>query len=215
MAGSPLLKSEGQMQKFLDSVLALLGAIVYLGLMMGAFVLIVKLFDNRSKPAVIVDRKQQSIRQYLAKIGPSLRRRYGSKPAYTVSEVRETLRARGYAASDYDCYALATYCSESDFNEYHRSIGESCSYDLMRGEVVNYFGSIFDGNTTFNANDAIDYGAAIDLHHSRSDTDNNWSDSSSVGDGGSSNYSSSDGGGSSSCADYGSSDGGGDFGGGY
>jgi uncharacterized membrane protein YgcG len=101
------------------------------------------------------DRQRVAVQKYVKHVGPELRNRYGNQQKYTPAQVKQTVRASGYS-SDNDCYAFALYCSEDDFIDYHRSIGESCDYNSMRSEISDSFGFIFPSGTTFDAAEVID-----------------------------------------------------------
>lgn len=77
--------------------------------------------------------KHRAIRAYALRIR-LLQSTYGEQTTYTPLQVKKVLTEWGYSTS-YDCYGLAMYCNEIDFDEYHRSIGESCDYAAMRSEI--------------------------------------------------------------------------------
>jgi hypothetical protein len=156
------------MSNFLKEVGTLLGAIGYITIVLALFVLLNRLLQkfNESKPRkhvsvkAKINQKDRAIYQHLKHLGPELRKRYGTKPAYTPAQVRETLnfiRDR----DGYDCYGFAIYCDDIDFNEYHRTIGESCDYHAMRAEIARSFDAVFHGDTTFTASEAIEYGGNL------------------------------------------------------
>jgi uncharacterized membrane protein YgcG len=157
------------------------------------------------------DRQRVSVQKYVKHVGPELRNRYGNQPKYTPAQVKQTVRASGYSSQD-DCYAFALYCSEDDFVEYHRSIGESCDYNSMRSEISDSFGFSFPSGTTFDAAEVIDNSDRFG--NIEVPTDNSGSSWFSLGDfgggnstdTGSSDYSSSDSGGGSDGGGGGGSD---------
>jgi uncharacterized membrane protein YgcG len=156
---------------------------------------------QRAAP-VAKDRQRVAVGKYVKHVGPELRNRYGNQQKYTPTQVKQAVKASGYSSQD-DCYALAMYCSEDDFGDYHRSIGESCDYNAMRQEISDSFGFIFPSGTTFDATEVIDNSDRIGNLEATTDSGSSWF---SLGDfGGGSDYISSDSGGS---------DGGGDDGGG-
>jgi hypothetical protein len=156
------------MSNFLTEVGTLVGAIGYIAIVMALLVLLNQLWQtfNKSKPRKYVgvrakiNKKDRAIYQHLTNLGPELRKRYGTKPAYTPTQVRETLNFIRYR-DGYDCYSFAIYCDYNDFNEYHRTIGESCDYHAMRNEITQSFDAVFHGDTTFTANEAIEYGCNL------------------------------------------------------
>jgi hypothetical protein len=99
-------------------------------------------------------KKQMVIRYQSQWLSRKLLARYGLREHYTPSQVKRTIRESGYS-TDYDCYGLAMYCHESDFIDFHQSIGESCDYQEMRHEISNCLSL---PNTTFNASDLIHIG---------------------------------------------------------
>ena len=161
-----------------------------------------KLIDQRSK------KKRQAIRQYIKHVGPALRDRYGVRKNYRPTQVKNTIRAGGYA-SDFDCYALAMFCDREDFTIYHESIGETCDYDVMRGEVTNSFDCSFQSGTDFDASSMIDFSAQIDTVVDTQDSTSMWSGDNSYSSSSDSNSSSSGSDYSSGSSDY--SGGGGDY----
>ena len=130
-------------------------------------------------------KKRLAIRSYVRKLGPALRRRYGRQHHYTPEQVRRTASLTS-VNTDYLCYAYCIYCSREAFELHHRQTGEPCNYDAMRTEVG---AGHFRGDTSFDANDAID---ATTNHHSGnswwgtdgSSDSGSWSDSSGGGSGG-------------------------------
>jgi hypothetical protein len=105
--------------------------------------------------------KQYTIHKYIKNVSPQLREHYGHHKQYTPKQVKQTISDLGYSSA-YDCYALAMYCSHDDFTEYHMNIGESCDYDLMRGEISDTFSSLFQNETTLDASDVIEISDRID-----------------------------------------------------
>jgi hypothetical protein len=153
--------------------------------------------------------KQQAVRKYIKYVGPNLRDRYGIQRHYSPTQVKQTISAGGYG-SDFDCYALAMFCAQDDFGEYHRTTGESCDYDMMRSEVTNAFGSTLPSDGTFDACDMIDFSDRIDTFVDTPESFSMWSGSgeNSSSSSGSNDYSSgsdysgSDNSSSSSGSDY-------------
>jgi hypothetical protein len=147
--------------------------------------------------------QQVAVQKYVKHVGPELRKRYGKQPRYTPTQVKQTVYASGYSSQD-DCYAFALFCSEDDFVDYHRSIGESCDYNSMRSEISDSFGFMFPSGSTFDAAEVIDNSDRFSSISIETTTDNSGSSWFSMGDFG--GGSSSDSGGGS---DGGGSDGGG------
>jgi uncharacterized membrane protein YgcG len=169
------------MSNLLRELGTLMGAISYIAIVLTLFVLVDRLLRKIGKSKLLMHRgvrttrsqKDRAIYHHLKNLGPELRKRYGTKPAYTHEQVRETLNYIRYRDGK-DCYALAIYCDYLDFNEYHRTIGETCDYHSMRDEIVRSFDAVFHGNTEFTASEAIEYGCNLNdsIEYSSSDGGN-------------------------------------------
>jgi hypothetical protein len=183
------------MQSFLGELLNILGAIglVLVSLLFVIFVSI--LFDtlggrsdtlkfikkilnlltqNRFASVEKQNKKRRAVHRYVRYVGPELRKRYGSKKKYTPSQVKQVVKDSGYS-TDYDCYAFAMYCSHDDFADYHRTTGEVCDYNSMRSEISDFYNSIFQNDTTFDACDVIDFSDRIDSAKDVGDSSSWWS----------------------------------------
>ena len=68
-------------------------------------------------------------------VGDDLVRHYGKKPYYTTQEIKAANR-RSNIGIDYLCWSYAMFSSHSDFDDYHRSIGEPCDYASMKSEML-------------------------------------------------------------------------------
>jgi hypothetical protein len=107
--------------------------------------------------------KRQALYRHLHQVGPELRRRHGAQRHYRPDQVRSVMtssRSNRYpydSTYDNDCYGYATYCTQEDFDEYHRSIGESCDYGGMRQEICQSF-DFLPGGADFDAFDVFDVG---------------------------------------------------------
>ncbi len=109
-------------------------------------------------------KKRLAIRTYAKRLGRLLRARYGLQKSYTPAQVKKMLKEWGYSTR-HDCYGLAMFCDEIGFMDYHRAIGESCRYELMRGEIKD---CLFLVDPAFGISDVIDAGAHFDSsgdHH--------------------------------------------------
>jgi uncharacterized membrane protein YgcG len=162
----------------------------------------VKNLPNRSRSGAKSDRQRVAVQKYVQHVGPELRNRYGNQPKYTPAQVKQTVKASGYSSRD-DCYAFALYCSEDDFVDYHRSIGESCDYNSMRSEISDACGFIFPSGTTFDAAEVIDNSDRFsNIETTIENSGSSWFSLDDIGgwsstDSGSSDYGSSDSGGGS------------------
>ncbi|WP_310485694.1 DUF6559 family protein [Chamaesiphon sp. VAR_48_metabat_403] len=123
------------------------------------------IIDNLKRP-----QKYRAIRSYARRVGRLLQATYGKQITYTSLQIKKILKEWGYSTK-YDCYALAMYCSDVDFIEYHNSIGESCNYEAMRREIGYCLSgsnadfstaSLIDGSFQF---DAPGHADRIEQHH--------------------------------------------------
>jgi uncharacterized membrane protein YgcG len=202
------------MSNSLRSILSTLLNMMFLGIIFAFGIYVIGITFRSFRRSNHVNKKQQAIRTYSKQLGKLLQTRYGIRAKYTPAEVNATIKKSGYG-TDYACYAIAMYSDYSDFMEYHRSIGESCNYETMRGEISE---CLFLSDPSFSPSEAIDAGDRFDSNGHQISSDN----SSSYDGGGShenpSSYDSSSSDGTSSS--YGgssydsSSSGGGDYGGG-
>jgi type II secretory pathway pseudopilin PulG len=156
-------------------------------------------------PLVAVQKRQQkhkALRDYVRRVGRVLRVRYGKQPSYAPNSVKQMLREWGYS-TNFDCYCLALYCNQIEFDSYHQSTGQACDYLSMRQEICIYLPFAED---SFSAADVIDLGDRINTHNSR-DSSDLFEDTSDfiTSDYGDSSYSGGDSGG----GDYGGGDSGG------
>ncbi len=104
--------------------------------------------------------KHRAIRSYGQRLCRLLQAKYGEQATYTPNQVKATVKEWGYSTS-YDCYALAMYCDLIEFDDYHRSINESCNYELMRGEIGN---CLFGADVEFSIPSLIEANFQFDTH---------------------------------------------------
>jgi len=92
------------------------------------------------------DRKKQ-----VRLVGKDLIKNYGKKSFYTVQEVKNANRRQGI---NYDvaCWSHAFFNSHSDFDEYHRRIGESCDYIGMKQAMAESISSSAGADSWFDFN---------------------------------------------------------------
>ena len=69
------------------------------------------------------------------KVGEVLVNKTGKKKTYSVEEVKAAARGANIPL-DWDCWALSLYCDRTDFDDYHRAIGEVCNFDFMHGKML-------------------------------------------------------------------------------
>jgi hypothetical protein len=79
--------------------------------------------------------KPEDRRKQVRLVGSDLVKNYGRKPFYTVQEVKNANRRQGI---NYDvaCWSHAFFNSHTDFDEYHKRIGEGCDYIAMKKEMA-------------------------------------------------------------------------------
>jgi hypothetical protein len=82
-------------------------------------------------------------RKLLQVVGNDLVKNYGKKPYYTVQEVKDANR-RQKVDVDVVCWLHAVFNTHSDFDRYHESIGESCDYVAMKGEMLSSLSNATD-----------------------------------------------------------------------
>ncbi|HEY0741536.1 MAG TPA: hypothetical protein VGD40_08740 [Chryseosolibacter sp.] len=75
-------------------------------------------------------------RKYIADIGKILVSDYGKKKFYKPEEVKKAHKKSTWDAYDFSCWAMSTYSSHSDFDEYHEQTGEACDYTQMKAEML-------------------------------------------------------------------------------
>lgn len=78
-------------------------------------------------------------------VGTDLLQNYGRKQFYSVEEVKAANRRQNVSA-DFGCWSHATFNSHSDFDAYHQSIGESCDYISMKGEMLSSVSTATDSS---------------------------------------------------------------------
>jgi hypothetical protein len=128
-----------------------------------------------------------AIRDYSLYVGRILRGRYGLQNQYPPGQVKQTIQQYGYQ-TDNDCYALAMYCDQADFIDFHRSIGESCNYSEMRYEIrdcLSLHSNAFDISDLMSLSRSYDSGNEI---YYRSSESNNAGSYEGIYDSSSSNH---------------------------
>lgn len=81
-------------------------------------------------------------RDQVRRVGNDLVKNNGRKEYYTVQEVKDANR-RQSIPYDLSCWSYAAFNSHEDFDDYHRSIGESCDYVSMKLDMLS---SVSNGN---------------------------------------------------------------------
>ena len=69
-------------------------------------------------------------------VGDDLLQHYGKKRYYTVDEVKASNK-RQDVPLDFCCWSHGLFNTQSDFDAYHRSIGESCDYVSMHSDMLS------------------------------------------------------------------------------
>lgn len=75
-------------------------------------------------------------RRQVRLVGNDLVKHHGKKPYYTVQQVKDANRRQGVSA-DLVCWSHATFNTHQDFDTYHQSMGESCDYVSMKGDMLS------------------------------------------------------------------------------
>ncbi len=75
-------------------------------------------------------------RRQVRLVGNDLIKHHGKKRYYTVNEVRDANRRQNIGL-DFACWSHASFNSHLDFDDFHRSIGESCDYVSMKSEMLS------------------------------------------------------------------------------
>jgi len=79
-------------------------------------------------------------KEYISKIGVILVKEHGKKKYYKPEEVKiaaKKAKQNELSKIDWACWAMCTFSSHSDFDSYHRAIGESCDYVSMKTEMLS------------------------------------------------------------------------------
>lgn len=74
-------------------------------------------------------------RRQVRLVGNDLLKHYGKKRYYSVEEVKKA-NQRQKIDIDFVCWSHASFNSHQDFDDYHRSIGESCDYVSMKSDML-------------------------------------------------------------------------------
>lgn len=76
-------------------------------------------------------------KQYIADLGEILVKDYGKKKYYKPEEVKKSHNRTDWVSSlDFSCWGMSVYSSHHDFDAYHLSSGEVCSYTDMKSEML-------------------------------------------------------------------------------
>lgn len=87
-----------------------------------------------------VDRRRQ-----VQVVGNDLVKHYGKKQFYSVQQVKAAHSRQGIDI-DVACWSYAVFSSHKDFDDYHRSIGESCDYVSMKSEMLSSISDTADSS---------------------------------------------------------------------
>jgi hypothetical protein len=103
--------------------------------------------------SVFCSKAPENKKEYLTDIGKILVEEHGKKKYYKPEEVREAHRKSkwydGLESLDFSCWAMSTYSSHSEFDEYHLQTGESCDYLEMKSQMLGGLSNIdFDLSLT-------------------------------------------------------------------
>lgn len=75
-------------------------------------------------------------KQYGKDVGKILLKQHGAKKYYSVEQVMKASRESLHNV-DWHCWAMCLFTSEGEFNAFHKAIGESCDYGMMRGQMTS------------------------------------------------------------------------------
>ncbi len=78
-------------------------------------------------------------------VGSDLLQNYGKKQYYTIEEVKAA-NQRNKVDVDFVCWSFAAFNSHKDFDEYHRSVGESCDYVSMKSDMLSSVSNVTDSS---------------------------------------------------------------------
>lgn len=95
-----------------------------------------------------------AVKDYLAKLGPSLAKRYGHTDQYTVMQIEKTAKHLKLNMQ-FIPYAIAMFRHEESINTISLYRMNQDFLNTLRQEVANAF---FDGNVNYNAKDTITLG---------------------------------------------------------
>lgn len=77
-------------------------------------------------------------KEYISDIGKILVSDYGKKEYYKPEEVKKAhKKSKWYNDIDFSCWAMCTFSSHTDFDNYHLEIGEICDYASMKTEMLS------------------------------------------------------------------------------
>jgi len=77
-------------------------------------------------------------KEYISDIGKILVGENGKKKYYEPEEVKKAhQKSKWYDGLDFSCWAMATFSSHPDFDNYHDITGEACDYIGMKKEMLN------------------------------------------------------------------------------
>ena len=100
------------------------------------------MMTTRLRPISTCHTPPKDKKGFAKKLGADLVKHRGKKKFYSIAEVHSSLRRLKWC--DLDCWGYALYSSRSDFDRHHRSTGEQCDYDSMRGEMID---ALANGNS--------------------------------------------------------------------
>jgi hypothetical protein len=80
---------------------------------------------------------------FVQSLGRALNANYGKKRFYSIRETRDTMKSSNYPI-DFFCWGHAVFCNQTDFKQYHDSIGEACDQAAMKIEMGDAFSGTLD-----------------------------------------------------------------------
>ena len=88
--------------------------------------------ENTCAPAPI------NKKEYITAIGKILVKEHGKKKFYKPKEIKKAHQNSNWVdVLDFSCWGMVMFSSHSDFDEYHKKIGEVCDYVAMKTEMLN------------------------------------------------------------------------------
>lgn len=77
-------------------------------------------------------------KEYITNIGKILVKENGKRKYYKPEEIKNAHRkSKWYSGLDFSCWAMITFSSHSDFDQYHQETGEVCDYVEMKTEMLS------------------------------------------------------------------------------
>lgn len=82
-------------------------------------------------------RHRSALRAYARKLGPELRKRYGSSKTYTVDQINAACKQAGLRI-DYVRYGYAMFLSPKEHRDLGRRLEKEHDYQVLKAEVMEH-----------------------------------------------------------------------------